>query len=183
MRLIKALFAASCLSLAAGAVEAADLVVYEPPVAPAPAGFYVKGQVGWSFMDGGRPHSDDGFAAGIGVGYELDMLRVDLTGDYSGSYHIAPGTKGDVWTLLGNAYVSVPIVDVVAPFVGLGVGWGWLDGRHANRDGFTIAAHAGFTVGLSDRVDFDLGYRFRDIMLRGRDFTDHSVLAGIRIGF
>ena len=148
-----------------------------------PGGFYLKGQIGWTFMDTSFRRNDDAFGAEIGVGFTLnDVFRVDLTGDYSGSYDIGLANNLNIWTLLGNAYVSVPILEVVSPFVGLGLGWGWVDTR-GGADGFTLAAHAGVTFAVTERLNFDVSYRFRDIMVKGPDYADHSVLAGFRVGF
>jgi len=184
MKKLTVLGAAALLSLTGSAAMGADLVTFEPPVAVIePGGFYLKGQIGWTFMDTGFRKNDDGLNAGIGVGYYLnDIFRVDLTGDYSGSYDIGLENNLNVWSVLGNAYVSVPVLEVVSPFVGLGIGWGWLDTK-GGRDGFTVAGYAGVSFAVTDRMAFDVSYRFRDIMVKGPDYADHSILAGFRVGF
>lgn len=183
MKKLLVLGAAALLSTTSSAAMAADLVPFEPPVQVMEAsGFYLKGQVGWTFMDTSLPVNDDAFSAGLGIGYTLNnMFRVDLTGDYSGAYDIGLANNLNVWTLLGNAYVSVPIFESLSPFVGLGLGWGWVDS--GGGDGLTLAAHAGITFAVTERLNFDLSYRFRDIMIKGPDFMDHAVLAGFRVGF
>jgi len=166
---------------------------------------------GYALDENGDPQrvnyraDDNAFTVGIGFGYYVtDGFRVDLTGDYSGAYktrHLlqlevpAGGGPGpvvppenvrrenmNVWTLMGNAYYEVPYFDFATPYVGVGVGWGWID-KVQNDDGFALAAHAGVSFAVTENLSLDIGYRFRDIMIEGPNFTDHSILAGFRIGF
>ncbi|MGF7162209.1 opacity protein-like surface antigen [Rhodoligotrophos appendicifer] len=188
MKYLRFLGAAAVLYAAIATASAADLVPIEPPVAPPlpvyDPGFYLRGDIGWSFMDTKFLENDDNLTVGVGVGYNFtEIFRADLTGDYSGSYDIGLPDDMNVWTVLGNAYVGVPIIEEVTPYVGLGVGWGWLDAGSAEDDGFALALHAGFSFAVLDNLDLDIGYRFRDIMVTGADFKDHSLRAGFRIGF
>ncbi|WP_137388154.1 outer membrane protein [Rhodoligotrophos defluvii] len=188
--------AAALLCAASNIASAADLVPIEPPPPVIePSGLYLRGQLGWSFLHERLFKSDDAFAVGVGLGYQFsEYVRFDITGDYSGAYkghlrhEIIPRERRaltedlNVWTVLGNAYFEVPVFDFAAPYVGIGVGYGWLDYR-SNRAGFAVAAYAGFNFAMTEMMSLDLGYRYRDIMVSGPDFADHSILAGFRVGF
>ena len=53
------------------------------------------------------------------------------------------------------------------------------------RNGYRIAygLAAGVSMGLTDNIDLDVGYRFRDIMISGSDPQEHVVSAGVRFNF
>jgi opacity protein-like surface antigen len=38
-------------------------------------------------------------------------------------------------------------------------------------------------MGLTDNVDIDVGYRFRDTMISGSDPQEHQISAGVRFNF
>ncbi len=38
-------------------------------------------------------------------------------------------------------------------------------------------------MGLTDNIDLDVGYKFRDIMISGSDPQEHVVSAGVRFNF
>ena len=70
------------------------------------------------------------------------------------------------------------------PYVGAGVGYGWVDADHGGSDdGLTYALMAGVSVDMSQSVALDVGYRYRELMISGEDPSDHSALAGIRFKF
>ncbi len=182
------------VGLLGGTALAADMPAYTPEPAPAPApapvydnsGWYLRGDLGWSWTDmGGHLENDDDFTAGGGVGYRFnDMFRADITGDYSGKYDMGPG-KYDAWTLLGNGYVDIPWGSTVTPYVGAGLGWGWLNGSNGldDDDGFTFALMGGVAFNITERVALDVGYRYRNTSIDGPNFQDHSARAGLRFSF
>lgn len=190
--LTAAMLGLAALAGTSGHVLAADLAQpYIPPqVVPETVyvdetGWYLRGDIGWSFLDSdiGRKN-DNAFTGGGGVGYRFsNNFRGDVTADYSGNYNVG-GNKLDAWTLLGNAYVDIPISDTVVPYLGAGAGYGWYDGTHGySEDGFTVAAMAGVGFKVSENMTLDVGYRFRDGFIDGPNFYDHSVRAGLRVGF
>ena len=90
----------------------------------------------------------------------------------------------DTTTLLANSYIDIPLDLIFTPYAGAGVGWGWIDVDGPGDDsGFAFSLMAGATFGLSDNIAIDTGYRFREIMLDGADFTDHSITAGALFKF
>ena len=90
MKLLKLAFLSAVASLGfQGVARAADpyqpppVVVEEEPVLTQ-SGFYLRGDIGWSFLtwDGGK--DDSAFTTGGGVGYKFnDNLRSDVRVDWS----------------------------------------------------------------------------------------------------
>ncbi|MGH8553567.1 MAG: outer membrane protein [Methylococcales bacterium] len=158
----KSIVAAAILAFAGTAAGAADL---EPVDAPDDSGWYLRGDAGYGFVDNG----DDGFIAGIGLGYRFsDMLRADVRGDIN-----------DIDSVLANAYLDFDLGSVFTPYIGAGAGWGWAN----SDDGFTVALMAGVGFDLSDNLALDIGYRFREAMVSGSDPMSHEILAGLRFEF
>lgn len=192
-KLKTAILGASLLGLTSVTAMAADMYQpYVPPQDPIPepiyqdnTGWYLRGDLGWSFLDSdiGRKN-DSGFTGGAGIGYRFsDTFRGDLTADYSGEYNVG-SNKIDAWTLLANGYVDIPLTATVVPYLGAGAGYGWVDGKRGySEDGFTAAAMAGVGFQISDSMTLDVGYRFRNAFIDGPNFYDHSLRAGIRVGF
>jgi len=163
--------------------RAADLTPQQP--APTPEqyeqmGFYLRGDVGWSFLQWGN--NDDAVTVGGGIGYQFDpYLRSDVRVDWSGNYNVAPGADLNMTTVLGNVYLDLPNATLFTPYIGAGAGYGWTSVDNGNdKNGFTYSLMAGVSVDLSESVALDAGYRYRDIIDAG---DDHSVLGGIRFKF
>jgi opacity protein-like surface antigen len=148
-------------------------------------GFYLRGDIGWSFLEWDGGDDDDALTIGAGIGYQAtDYLRGDVRVDYSGEYEVAPGADMSTVTVLGNMYFDVKNSTMITPYVGAGIGWGWANETPTgDENGLAFALMGGASVDLTEMVAFDLGYRFRDIMIDGDDVTDHSVLAGVRVKF
>jgi opacity protein-like surface antigen len=182
MNLFRAAALGSILTVGVAAPAfAADL---PPQEAPTPEqyqemGFYLRGDAGWSFLQWGD--DDNALTVGAGVGYQFnDYLRSDVRVDYS----VAPGADVDMTTLLGNVYVDIPTDSMFTPYVGAGAGYGWAsDDNGEDKNGFAYSLMAGVSVDLSESIDFDAGYRYRQILDSGEDANDHSILGGIRFKF
>jgi opacity protein-like surface antigen len=179
-----ALLATAMTTGLAVAAQAADANVPEPMPTPEQyqeMGFYLRGDIGWSFLDWGD--NDSAFTAGGGVGYQFnDYLRSDVRVDWSGDYDV--GDDASMTTVLGNVYFDWKTDSIFTPYVGAGVGYGWVNADHGlSDDGFTYALMAGASVDLSQSVALDIGYRYRELMISGSDPADHSALAGIRFKF
>ncbi len=146
--------------------------------------FYLRGDVGWSFLEWDGGSDDDALDVGVGAGVMWnDVLRSDVRLDWSGNYDTTVSDL-DATTLTGNTYIDIPLDLTFAPYVGAGAGWGWVDGDNGNDDsGFTWNVMAGATFSLTDSFALDAGYRFRDIMIDGDDFTDHTISAGALFKF
>jgi opacity protein-like surface antigen len=145
--------------------------------------FYLRGDIGVSLGKLEGP-DDEAVSLGLGVGHMWnDVLRSDLRLEWSGNYETTI-TDLDTTTLLANSYIDIPLDLIFTPYAGAGVGWGWIDVDGPGDDsGFAFSLMAGATFGLSDNIAIDTGYRFREIMLDGADFTDHSITAGALFKF
>jgi opacity protein-like surface antigen len=169
----------------AGFAQAADV----DPVDVAPeseaSGLYLRGDLGWSFLEWSGGKDDNTYQLGGGVGYQYnDNFRTDLTVDWANNFEIAPGASIDTTTVLGNLYFDWANDSAFTPYVGAGVGYGWVNGDGAPDDsGFAYGLTAGVAVDLTDRLALDVGYRFRDIAIDGEDPMEHQASVGLRFSF
>jgi opacity protein-like surface antigen len=176
-----ALIVATAALPTAQAAYAADMGV---PTETVPS-WYLRGDIGWSFLDWNGGKDDDAIAAGAGIGYRFnESFRADIRGDFAGNYHVGGGKDVDVWTVLANGYFDIPTGTMVTPYLGAGVGWGSVNQNPGpNHDGVAFALMAGASIDLSETTAIDLGYRFRDVSVKGPDTMEHQILAGIRFSF
>jgi len=190
MKMLRRRIGAAALAWMSGfLIDGAAAADFSVPMASEPVGigdFYIRGDVGWSFLEwnGGPDDSAATIGAGIGVMWN-EVLRSDVRLDWSGNYEMTV-TDLDATTLLGNTYIDIPLdlTFPLKPYAGLGLGWGWLDDDgNGDGSGFTYSLMGGATFGLSEHWAIDTGYRFREIMREGADFTDHSVTAGALFKF
>jgi opacity protein-like surface antigen len=146
--------------------------------------FYVRGDIGWSFLEWNGWQDDSAPTVGGGAGYMWnEVLRSDVRLDWSGNYDMTITDLGAT-TLLGNSYIDIPLDLTFIPYAGAGIGWGWVDNNGTgDESGFTYGLMAGAIFELSNRLALDTGYRFREILLDGSDFTDHLVTAGALFRF
>jgi len=178
------------LMASAGAAVGAD--VYTPVPAPptaegyAASGFYLRGDAGWSWLDWSAADSNNANSviAGGGVGYQWgQMFRTDVRFDYGFDYDIGHGDKASIGTVTANGYIDVPLGLPITPYIGAGVGWGFVnaDSSH-NSDGLAAALTTGVTFDVTQNVAVDVGYRFRTIFLDD-NVQDHAVTGGLRFKF
>ena len=122
------------LMASAGAAVGAD--VYTPVTAPptpegyADSGWYLRGDAGWSWLDWSAADSNNANSviAGGGVGYQWgQMFRTDVRFDYGFDYDLGHGDKASIGTVTANGYIDVPLGLPVTPYVGAGVGWGFVN--------------------------------------------------------
>jgi opacity protein-like surface antigen len=172
------------LSLSA---QAADISADVPSdVETSMSGIYVRGDAGWSFLEWSGGADDNAHVVGGGLGYQFnDMFRMDMTADFTGKYEIAPGAEISTTTLLGNAYYDWSNDSMFTPYVGAGVGYGWVNGSGtaADKDGIALGLATGVAVDLTNNLSVDVGYRFRDIMTSGADTMEHQATVGLRVKF
>ena len=112
----------------AAAAHAAD--VDPPPVAEENdvTSFYLRGDLGWSFLEWSGGDDDSALSLGGGVGYQFnDNMRADMTADWAGDYDVAPGADMSTTTVLGNLYFDWANDSAFTPYVGAGLGYGWVD--------------------------------------------------------
>lgn len=147
--------------------------------------WYLRGDVGWSFLDWSGGSDDDAITFGAGVGYQYNTyLRTDLRIDYSGGYSVGGGAELDALTALANFYLDVPVSEQLTPYVGVGAGYGWADVDPGSDDsGFSYALMAGAGFDMTRTLMLDVGYRYREIDISGPNVADHSFLAGFRFTF
>jgi opacity protein-like surface antigen len=174
------IMAIALMTAVAGQAHAADEEVTTPSYAD--LGFYLRGDIGWSFLEWSGDDSN-AFTGGVGVGYQFtDYLRSDLRVDYAGVYTNGPDMS--VTTALGNLYFDIPTSTVITPYLGAGAGYGWAPvDCGPDKDGFAYSLMAGASFDLSDSLDLDIGYRFRSVMSDGADPMEHQVLTGLRYKF
>jgi opacity protein-like surface antigen len=179
------LLAAAVLLPVAGVARAAD---YTPPAEQVDAttmGMYLRGDLGASWLRSKGYSKDNAFALSGGVGYQYtDYLRGELAVDWSGKYKVAPGAKLSTTAVMGNVYFDVKNDSMFTPYVGAGLGYGWVRGSGVNKDsGLAFGANAGVSVDLTSNLAVDVGYRFRDIAVKGPDPREHQIMTGIRFKF
>ena len=187
MKLFKiALLASFAVAPFAAAAPAAD--VNPAPNAPAEendvTSFYLRGDLGWSFLEWSGGDDDSALNLSGGVGYQFnDNMRADITADWAGDYDVAPGADMSTTTVLGNLYFDWANDSAFTPYVGAGLGYGWADDAPGNDSGIAYGLAAGVSMGLTDNIDLDVGYKFRDSMISGSDPQEHVVSAGVRFNF
>ncbi len=171
------------LSMTAHAADIAPDVPSE--VETSQMGLYLRGDVGGSFLKWSGGSDDESFVAGGGIGYQYnEMFRTDLTVDFTGDYKIAPGAEISTTTILGNAYLDFANDTMFTPYIGAGVGYGWVNGKGtSDKDGLALGAAAGVSLDLTSNLAIDVGYRFRDIMVSGSDTMEHQATVGMRFKF
>jgi opacity protein-like surface antigen len=179
------LLAGAVLLPLAGMAQAAD---YTPPAEPVDAttmGMYLRGDLGMSWLRSKGYAKDSAFAFSGGVGYQYtDYLRGELAVDWSGKYKIAPGASISTTAILGNVYFDVQNDSMFTPYVGAGLGYGWVNGSGTgNKSGLALGANAGVSVDLTNNLAVDVGYRFRDIAVKGTDPREHQIMTGLRFKF
>ncbi len=166
-----ALLGLAMLGGLSGAAMAADVDASIPADTYADMGWYLRGDVGFSWLD----LEDGAMAVGGGVGYQYsDTLRADVRVDWAGF-----SNDENFTTVLGNMYFDIPLDTIITPYVGAGAGYGW---AADDQSGLAFALMAGAEVGLSDSISLDAGYRYRQI-IDGDDPSDHQFLVGLRFKF
>ncbi|MDQ0510365.1 outer membrane protein [Ancylobacter amanitiformis] len=160
-----------------------DLLANAPQIEEG-AGWYLRGDLGYvvnETPDGLRfgffpaaADIGDAWMLGVGIGVRLnDWLRVDVTADYRTQADLrAAGGAGDLsaFTTLANTYVDLGSWHGLTPYVGAGVGAGYLSvsdisfpaGALKGRDGWGLAwaLMAGVSVELTPTWVVDAGYRY-----------------------
>jgi opacity protein-like surface antigen len=177
------LLAGAMLASAGFAAQAADAGV--PASDYQAMGFYLRGDIGWSFLDWSGGSDDNALAVGAGAGYRFnDNMRADMRFDWAGDYSVAPGADLSVASVLGNLYFDWANNSSFTPYVGAGLGYGWTNASPGNdKDGVAFGLMAGVAVDLTDNIVLDAEYRFRDVMVSGSDPYEHQLLTGLRFEF
>ena len=182
MNKLKRILLFGIMSLATfGTATAADLLP-EQFSSPVDSTWYLRADIGWSFLDWDGGADDDNITFGGGVGYRYnEYWRADIRGDFAGDFNVGGGRDLSLGTVLVNGYFDIPLGAQITPYVGVGAGYGWAElDPGQDEDGFAYALMAGATFNMTQNIDLDVGYRYRGIAVSGPDVADHSVLAGFR---
>jgi OOP family OmpA-OmpF porin len=177
----------------------------------ADVGYSVGGDLEVDFADDAIDLEED-WMGSLGVGYAMHNSGWRLEGELAyrdNALDLDAPDGGDVtaWAAMFNAYYDFNKGGRFEPYVGLGVGAASLDANavyNSGNDQFddedTVAAYqamAGVAIGLSERLDLDIGYRyfvapdaefdgFQDTVVPttyGADYTHQAVTVGLRYQF
>ncbi len=112
-------------------------------------------------------HKKDNVGFGTTVGNNLaDWLRVEYETLYMGAQYSQKDIdfEYDIWANFLNAYLLYDCQQVVAPYVGLGLGltgiWGEIDGELDNAFDLSYQVMVGVIFKLNQRIDLDLGFKY-----------------------
>jgi opacity protein-like surface antigen len=100
-----------------------------------------------------------------------------------------PAGDVDVFFVLGNLWVDVPVGETFSPYIGAGLGIGFIDFVGEGASGLAYQLGSGVSVGVTPSLAVDLGYRFKAINNAedqdgvAADYSSHNILAGVRWGF
>lgn len=138
------------------------------------AGYHVGGRIGFQ----SNPLRYEG---------ELTYIDANLKGFYINNIR-QRGISGDTSALLGmaNVYYDFPeMVPAVQPFLGIGIGYGWVEGTlnstgpffHSHYNGsnsvFAYQGTAGFTFNFAENYALNIAYRYvgtQKVDNLGKDF-------------
>ena len=185
MSTFKSILLAGVMSIAmVGTAAAADFSAAEFS-SPSDSSWYIRGDLGWSFLDLSGGPNDDDFTFGGGVGYQYsEYWRTDLRVDYAGDFDVQGGADLGFGTILLNGYFDIPINNQIAPYIGAGVGYGWTTLQPGpDRDGVAYSLMGGVGAKMTEQITLDVGYRWRGVSIEGPNVRDHSILAGGRFSF
>jgi opacity protein-like surface antigen len=166
---------------------------------------------------------NNGYLLGGAIGVKLtDNVRIEVefsraqftakglavASGSSGSTSATAAGKVNANYLLGNIWLDVPNETSLTPYVGGGLGLGWVDsdvlffggpaGLGGNaKTGMAYQLGAGIKYNLNDSIAFDLGYRFKNIIkfefdgtngvtgytAKGDDFNSHNIQLGLTYSF
>jgi opacity protein-like surface antigen len=198
--------AAASLGLAAGSALSAD---YEPQAEPTvESGWYagIFGGASWPQdmdFEGFKLDLDRGFTVGGVVGsHFFDYLRAEAEASFA-RYDIdecisdtvkcfVPDGDVSAFYLLGNLWFDFNLGGF-SPYIGGGIGGARVDVDTSSFPddsdwGFAFQAGAGVRFGLTDALQVDIGYRFKDvpdlsINSLDTDFQSHNAQIGLTLGF
>jgi OmpA-OmpF porin, OOP family len=198
--------------VAAGALAALSQAAW------AEDGWYLSGGAGINIVDetdnavGGLDNSTDydaGPVFGVSAGRAFgNGLRLELEYDYRGNMvdtvASAPATgKANVNAILANILYSFPTGGNLVPFLGAGVGYGWMGYRSLapiagsslddTDSGFAYQVIAGVERRIDENLSANLSYRYFSMPDTNfttaagagvnSDYTSHAIMVGLRWSF
>ena len=186
MRILKSmLLAGAVFAPLAGSAFAADYSAAVPTDSQTNTGFYLRSDVGASFLRWNAFANDTGLIAAIGAGYQWnDYFRTDITGQWAGGYNIASGNNIHTTKILANGYVDLANSSSFTPYVGAGIGYGWAYGAtYGSTSGVAVAAHVGVAYNMTSNLALDVGYHLIDTVGDANQPVEHQITAGLRFKF
>lgn len=179
------LLAGAIFAPLAGSAFAADYSGGVPTDSQTNTGFYLRSDVGASFLRWNAFNNDTGLIVAVGAGYQWnDNFRTDITGQWAGGYNIASGNDIHTTKILANGYFDLANSTAFTPYVGLGLGYGWADGNtYGSTSGVAVAAHVGVAYNMTSNLALDVGYNFIDTVGDTNQPVEHQITAGMRFKF
>lgn len=180
-----ALLAGAFIAPLAGSAMAADYNPSVPTDSETNTGFYLRSDVGASFLRWSNFANDTGLIAAVGAGYQWnDNFRTDITGQWAGGYDIATGSSIHTTKILANGYLDFANSTAFTPYIGAGIGYGWAYGNtYGNTSGLAIAGHAGVAYAMTSNLALDVGYNLIDTVGDTNQPVEHQITAGLRFKF
>lgn len=141
----------------------------------------------WDLNEVNLIEMDTGFAFGGVVGTHVrDNVRVELeVSNWNADGQCVTGKCGiaeldmDALSVLGNAWLDIPVDANITPYVGAGLGVSWVelsgDGFSDTGTGFAWQLGAGFRSNLNHNVTIDIGYRFKSAAMDESDYNDLGI--------
>ncbi|MBO5696548.1 MAG: porin family protein [Alphaproteobacteria bacterium] len=127
----------------------------------------------YDIRDGaGTTIKDDNLGVGVVVGNRLaDFLRIEFETMYNGLDDSKRGIDFDydIWANMINVYLTREYENIVAPYVGVGIGFStiWADvggiAPHTSDTVFDLSYSimAGVSFSLNERLDLDMGVKYQ----------------------
>lgn len=152
-------------------------------VDPASSNFGYSQNFDTGFIVGGAV----GVEVGLGFRGEVELAFQNNQADTVSS--VGAGTLSDsgeveAFTVLANLWYDFDLGMPITPYVGGGIGIGFVDGNATDSTGFTsfndddevfaFQVGAGISYSLTDVIDLSVGYRFRGLL----DYNPGSAAAG-----
>jgi opacity protein-like surface antigen len=179
------LLAGAVVAPLAGSAIAADYSPDVPSDASTNTGFYLRSDVGASFLRWSAFNNDTGLIAAVGAGYQWnDYFRTDITGQWAGGYNIGLADNIHTTKILANGYLDLANATAFTPYIGAGIGYGWAYGNaYGSTSGVAIAGHAGVAYAMSNNLALDVSYNIIDTVGDTNQPVEHQVTAGLRFKF
>lgn len=137
--------------------------------------------------------TDNGYGAGVAVGYDFGRFRVEVEGSYrenGGDRIKTPGGefKADddlqVFAALLNGYVDFATGGPITPYLGAGAGIARAEVDEAEDDVGVAQLAAGFVCAVTPAVAVDFGYRYLlPVSESDYELRQHTALLGLQFRF
>ena len=160
------------------------------------ADFYGSFGVGAAFNNGSvlknnsRSSYDDSGAYSFAVGYQLPLALTDVRveGEYLRIHpDIKDGGHSNMDALMANAYVNIPLVPVIDPYVGLGLCYARFE--HENTPAMQFMLGADYELPITLPITVGAEYRFFKVNEHGGNrgetakFNTHALMLKARYHF